>query len=214
MKTSANLQDPARFPLFREQSFDYDPRFAKLTAPRSLVGYWQSAKYFASIAATLRSELRFKPAPTGENIEWLALMRHPDSVCLHVRRGDYLQIAHAGTHGLCSMTYYAKAMAYMKERLGNPRFFVFSDDWAWTRRQFAGGDTALVETNGPDAAGEELRLMSACRHHIIANSSLSWWAAWLGGQAGQIVIAPTPWFSPARPTPDLLPEGWLVLARE
>ena len=213
-KKCADRHDRARFPLFRERSFDYDPRFSKLAAPISLVGYWQSPKYFASIAPTIRSEIRLKAEPTGENARWLEAIRQSDAVCLHVRRGDYRQASRMRLHGLCSMAFYARALAHMRERIENPRFFVFSDDWAWAREHFADSGMVQVNSNGPDAASEELRLMSACRHHIIANSSLSWWAAWLGGKAGQIVIAPDPWFTQARPTPDLFPEGWSRLARE
>jgi hypothetical protein len=213
-RISPNRRDRSRFPLFQERSFDYDARFATLTAPISLVGYWQSARYFASIAAIIRSEFRLKAEPAGENARWLEMMGHPQAVCLHFRRGDYLQTSHMHSHGLCSMAYYARAMAHIRECIGNPQFFVFSDDWAGARERFKDDDTVHVDTNGPDAAGEELRLMSACRHHIVANSSLSWWAAWLGGRAGQMVIAPDPWFTWPRPTPDLLPESWSVLARQ
>jgi hypothetical protein len=213
-QSSLDPDDPSIFPLFRERSFDYDRRFAGLHAPVSLVGHWQSEKYFAPVAAAIRSEIRLKAPPEGENARWLAAMEGPDAVCVHVRRGDYLSGPAFRAHGLCSLAYYAGAMALIRKRIGNPRFFVFSDDWDWARRHFTDSDCTPVMANGPDAPSEELRLMSACRHHIIANSSLSWWAAWLGGRAGQIVVAPQPWFASARPTPDLFPEGWSVLPRE
>ena len=206
--------DRSTFPRFRERNFDYDRRFARLQAPVSLVGHWQSERYFAPVAATIRSETRLKTLPEGDNGRWLAAMAEGESVCLHIRRGDYLSGAAFRTHGLCAPPYYAAAMTLIRERVARPRFFIFSDDWEWTRRQFTRDDCSHVTTNGPDAAGEELRLMAACRHHVIANSSLSWWAAWLAGRPGQIVVAPKPWFASARPTPDLFPAGWIVLPRE
>jgi hypothetical protein len=105
-------------------------------------------------------------------------------------------------------------MEYIRRTARDPKFFIFSDDPGWVRENLVAPDSAVVDANGPGAADEELRLMSSCRHHIIASSSLSWWGAWLGESATQIVIAPDPWFATARPTPDLLPERWLRIPRD
>src|SRR6202008_3427836 len=107
-------------------------------------------------------------------------------------------------HGVCSAGYFARAMRLVRERVENPTFFVFSDDLAWCRQYVTGADVAYVDANSSDAAHDELELMAACRHHIIANSSLSWWGAWLARTDGQIVIAPKPWFTRKADTPDLL----------
>jgi hypothetical protein len=130
-----------------------------------------------------------------------------------VRRGDYLLPAHFRHHGLCSADYYRRAMRLMRERVDRPRFFVFSDDWPWCREHLADADTTVVDANEPEAGQDELRLMAACRHHVIANSSLSWWAGWLAASAGQVVVAPTPWFTHRPETPDLFPAGWVTLPR-
>jgi hypothetical protein len=199
--------------VFSERSFDFDPAFAALGAQTYLVGYWQSARYFADIAGAIRHELRLPREPNVANAHWLARIAEVDAVCVHVRRGDYLLAPHFQHHGLCSVEYYRGAMTLVRDSRLGVRFFVFSDDWGWARQHFAGDDVTVVEANGPEAGQDELRLMSACRHHILANSSLSWWAAWLAAGDGQIVIAPRPWFTATAETPDLFPAGWLAVSR-
>jgi hypothetical protein len=126
-----------------------------------------------------------------------------------VRRGDYLKT----TFGLCSTTYYTNAAAVMRERVGNgATFFVFSDDLQWCRDHLPINDPVFIEGNMDDPVSE-LRLMAACRHHIIANSSFSWWAAWLGHHDQQVVMAPEPWISTVSRSPDLIPSSWTKLAR-
>lgn len=203
------------FSVFAEQSFDFDPRFGSLGAQTYLVGYWQSARYFDDSGDAIRSELTFASMPNAVNAHWLARIGAvADAVCVHVRRGDYLNAAQLNHHGLCSPGYYRRAMRLVRERAPAAQFFIFSDDWPWCREHLAESDTVVVDANDPGAAQDELRLMASCRHHIIANSSLSWWAAWLAARGGQIVIAPKPWFTRTADTPDLLPAGWLALPRD
>jgi hypothetical protein len=202
------------YSVFNERSFDFDPRFSACGPQTYLVGYWQSERYFASIADSVRRELTYQRAPDAANAAWLARIRAANAVCVHVRRGDYLLPAHFEHHGLCSADYYRRALALMRERLDRPQFFVFSDDWAWCREHVAEGDVVVVDANKPEAGQEELRLMAACRHHVIANSSLSWWGAWLAASEGQIVVAPTPWFTHRPATPDLFPARWVTLPRD
>jgi hypothetical protein len=200
-------------PFLRERSFDYDARFEAATAPAILFGFWQSERYFRSIAGSLRTEYQVKAPPEGANARWLDEIRRAESVCVHVRRTDTVTTISAKTHGTCSIAYYERGMNYFRRTVRHPRFFVFSDDWEWSREHFSAPDTEVVDANGPGAADQELRLMSSCRHHIIANSSLSWWGAWLGESPSQTVIAPEPWFVTGRPTPDLLPGRWRRMPR-
>jgi Glycosyl transferase family 11 len=199
--------------VFAEASFDFDPRFWQCGPRTYLVGYWQSERYFAPVADIVRRELTYQATPDAANARWVARIRAGNAVCVHVRRGDYLLPAQFRHHGLCSADYYRRALRLMRERVANPQFFVFSDDWPWCREHLAEEDTVIVDANKVDAAQDELRLMAACRHHVIANSSLSWWAAWLATSDSQIVVAPTPWFTHRPHTPDLLPAGWLTLPR-
>jgi Glycosyl transferase family 11 len=203
-----------RLSRFAERSFDFDPRFSACGAQTYLVGYWQSERYFADAARLIRQELTYQPAPNSANARWLERIGATNAVCVHVRRGDYLLAAQFKHHGLCSADYYWRALRLMRDRVAHPQFFVFSDDWGWCREQLADDDVVLVDANAPEAGQDELRLMAACRHHVIANSSLSWWAAWLAASDGQIVVAPTPWFTHRPNTPDLLPAGWMTLPRD
>ena len=202
------------FSVFAERSFDFDPRFCERGPQTYLIGYWQSERYFADSAGVVRKELTYRPEPDAANAQRLARIRASNAVCVHVRRGDYLLPAHFEHHGVCSADYYRRAMRMIREHLANPQFFVFSDDWSWCREHLADSDMVLVDTNAPGAGPDELRLMAACRHHVIANSSLSWWGAWLAANAGQIVVAPTPWFTQTPETPDLFPAGWVTLPRD
>jgi hypothetical protein len=202
--------------VFRERSFDYDPQFVQVGPQVYLSGYWQSARYFNQIDELVRGELRLRREPSETNAAWLARVRRtgPVAVCVHIRRGDYLMAAHYDHHGVCSVEYYRRAMQLMRSRVRNAEFFIFSDDWQWCRENLSTDDAVVVDANDVAAVQEELRLMAACRHHIIANSSLSWWAAWLAKSDGQIVIAPKPWFIKRADTPDLFPETWLTLSRD
>ena len=199
--------------VFRHQGFDYDPRFAALTQPTYLAGYWQSYRYFEACADAIDRELRVPDPPEGANRDWLGRIRGANAVCVHVRRGDYLEPRHQQVHGLCSRDYYEAAMRQIAQEIPGAEFFVFSDDPAWCRSNLQASQLRIVEANGADRAEEDLRLMSACRHHVIANSSLSWWGAWLGRHPGQIVVAPDPWFTDRTPTPDLIPPSWRRLPR-
>jgi hypothetical protein len=202
------------FLVFAEDSFDFDADFWKCGPQTYLVGYWQSERYFSEVADVIRRELSYLRTPDAANALWLARIRACNAVCVHVRRGDYLLPAHFGYHGLCSAGYYQRALRLIRQRVANPQFFVFSDDWSWCREHLADEDTVIVDANKPDAGSDELRLMAACRHHVIANSSLSWWAAWLATSGGQIVVAPTPWFTHRPRTPDLFPADWIVMPRD
>src|SRR4051812_31915487 len=187
--------DGRRFKLFNEfDPFEYDTRFDRLTGSVYLLGYWQSHRYFEDAAAMIRNELQPKSEPTGRNHEWLCRIRQSNSTCIHVRRGDYLkQVNSKNALAVCPASYFRDAMQYVRGHVPDTRFFIFSDDWSWCRENLSIADAMLVDANGPDDANEELRLMAACRHHIISNSSFSWWAAWLAYHPEQIVVAPMHW---------------------
>jgi hypothetical protein len=199
---------------FAERSYDYDPRFAHLGRRTYLVGYWQSYRYFDDVHDLIRRETTLPRPPDHENLRWLTQIRQSNSVCVHVRRGDYLLPRAFDHHGVCSEDYYRCAIHLIEQRVSDPRFFVFSDDLDWCRGRFSGANVALVDANSADAAHDELRLMASCRHHIIANSSLSWWGAWLARHDDQIVVGPDPWFTELRRTPDLYPPNWLAVPRD
>jgi hypothetical protein len=202
--------DGHRFKVFSEKRwFKYDPMFERLAGSIYLDGYWQSYRYFENVVDLIRAEIHPTTPPSDANRTWLARIESANAVCLHVRRGDYLP--QAGPPIVCTRSYYDDAIKHIRRFLQQPQIFVFSDDIAWCRHTFDAPDTAFVDANGPDEAVDDLHLMAACRHHIIANSSLSWWGAWLGGHPAQVVIAPQPWLPGWPAAVELLPPHWIKL---
>lgn len=201
-----------RLRYYRERGLTFQPQVNELRGPAYLHGYFQSERYFADAADTLRRELSIKAPPTEENARWLEDIGATQSVGVHVRRGDYVTNASASqTHGTCSPEYYLNGARRIIERTGiSPTFFVFSDDPDWTQASIRlPGETRFVRHNDDEHNYEDLRLLTACKHHIIANSSFSWWGAWLAHQAGQIVIAPRSWFrDPQSHDDDIVPATW------
>jgi hypothetical protein len=198
----------------RERHFHFDPAVARLPDDTCLEGYWQSERYFERCADRVRSEFRFRSQPEGRNAELAREIAARAAVSVHVRRGDYASdAAVGGFHGLCPIDYYLRAVGYLAERVGDPVFIVFSDDPGWARAHLDLGHPAIVvDHNGPHDGPEDLRLMSLCRHHVIANSTFSWWGAWLNPDPAKIVVAPERWFADgAHDTRDLLPRGWVRL---
>jgi hypothetical protein len=196
----------------KEMYFQFDPHVLQITGDAYLDGYWQSEKYFSDTEQIIRSDFRLKAEPHEGNAEILTEIQSCESVSIHFRRGDYVTNPQsAACHGILPLSYYQAALEVLQKQLVKPRLFVFSDDLPWVREHLR-TDLPLcyVEGNGTKSAAEDLRLMSACRHHIIANSSFSWWGAWLGTNPEKIVVAPDAWFSTHDiNTSDLIPESWL-----
>lgn len=200
-------------PLLREKSLGFDPDIASHTGPAWLEGYFQSERYFSDHAETIRAELTPASPPDPENALWLAeIEQERNSVSLHVRRGDYVRnLKFAAHHGSCTPEYYARALEHVTERMGTtPVIYVFSDEPDWVVENMPlPGEVKVIRHNDAARNYEDIRLMSACRHHIIANSSFSWWGAWMNPRADKIVAAPDTWFAePASVNPDIWAQGW------
>lgn len=196
---------------FKENKFGYDDTFEKIRYPMYLNGYWQSEKYFKSARDKLRSELCLANQ-FGETSQKILdeILRCP-AVSLHIRRGDYITNPSAAViHGVCSLDYYYLAIRHIITQVQNPYFFVFSDDPQWAKDNLKiSYPVQFVEANGPERGVEDMWLMKSCKHHIIANSSFSWWAAWLNDRQDKIVIAPRTWFLDKKINDkDLVPEQW------
>lgn len=201
----------------REQGLGFNAAVAEAPDDTYLHGYFQTEKYFADSEEELRRQLRIVTRPSAENARWLGSISDQDgAVSVHVRRGDYVADARgARTHGTCSEAYYRDALEAIASRSGgDPVAYVFSNDPDWARDNLRlGCETVVLSHNDPSRHYEDLRLMSACRHHVIANSSFSWWGAWLNPSAEKIVAAPARWFAdPRLDNPDILPESWVRIA--
>lgn len=198
----------------RERGLGLNPNVLAAADGCYLHGYFQSEGYFRDQAEVIRDDLRILAAPEGENARWLERIgAEPRAVSLHVRRGDYVGSAKgAAVHGTCDAAYYARAVAAIRERAQiDPLLFVFSDDPVWARDNLRpGAEMVVLDHNAASAAVEDLRLMGACRHHIIANSSFSWWGAWRNPSPDKVVVAPARWFAdPRMDNPDICPPEWL-----
>ena len=196
---------------FKERKFGYDATFEGIQHPMYLNGYWQSEKYFKSAKDKLRGELSLVDKPGEASQKILEGILQCPAVSLHIRRGDYITNPSAAlVHGVCSLDYYYSAIGHITAHVDNPHFFVFSDDPQWAKDNLKiSYPVQFVEANGPDRGAEDIWLMKSCNHHIIANSSFSWWAAWLNDRQDKIVIAPRIWFLDKKiNTKDLIPEQW------
>lgn len=212
------LQQRFGFPMtenvFREKHYQFDPASLSLSGDVYCDGYWQSERYFSDIEALIRQDFSFRHTPSEPNEKLLRLIRGSDAVSLHVRRGDYVSDKKTNQyHGVCSPTYYQAAFDRIRETVPMPRLFVFSDDATWAKAHLRFDcPIVFVEGNDGEKSYEDMRLMSECRHHIIANSSFSWWGAWLNPRPEKVVIAPKKWFADERiDTSDLIPSGWVRL---
>jgi len=203
--------------VFRREEFVIEPHFHYWQGIKNvphecyLTGYWQSEKYFLEIAAQIREDFTFKLPLENQNSELAKQINAVNAVSLHVRRGDYILNPQTSvTHGLCSLDYYRAAIRHIAGRVQQPHFFIFSDDIVWVKNNLRiDFPCQYVDHNQGAESYNDMRLMSMCQHHIIANSTFSWWGAWLNPRANKIVVAPSRWFVNQTDVRDLLPQGWV-----
>lgn len=203
------VERPVGVPVYDEPSNRFD--YGVYTAPTNSFyrGYWQSEKYFEKYADIIRQELTLKEPIKIDVENWGKKLQQQNSVFLHFRRGDYLNGETKEYHGVLSEKYYLEAMNHIKKSIDNPRFYIFSDDPAWCNNELP----YEVISNHTTNQHEDLYLMMQCRHAVIANSSFSWFGAWLGkDQSDKIIIAPQNWFNNAEiDTFDMIPKHWIRL---
>lgn len=197
----------------QETNFEFDGSFPQLKDNTYLDGYWQSYKYFEGVADTIRKEFKPLSVPSAVDQAIGEKIQATESVSVHVRRGDYVtQKAAAEVHGVCPLDYYDAAIHAIEKRVSSPHFFVFSDDSEWARTNLTfPGPAVFVDHNNGATAYQDMQLMSQCRHHVIANSSFSWWGAWLNPRIDKLVIAPKRWFLDDRTSSSLTPIDWIRL---
>lgn len=214
-----STKDPAKWPLYRMPGVDYDRfdqkpfghwyiqpeyHFSEIPFFQNIVldGLFQSEKYFSHSKAVIHTLFALPVEPQLQT-----------RVSIHVRRGDYLNLP--DTHPTVTMEYLREAIYHMNS-LGHWRFAFFSDDIAWCKEKFNQRDSfrfSRFDFINPGDAISDLGKMASCKHHITANSSYSWWGAYLSQNPEKIVITPSPWFGPDGPpdTYDLRPDGWIQM---
>lgn len=175
-----------------------------------LDGYWQNEEYFKDIRDEILKDFTLKGDIAKEAKRYLSDIQNSQSVSLHVRRGDYVQNAHTNSvHGTCDLEYYQKAIKHIEQNVENPNFYIFSDDIAWCKENFEFLENKVF-VDDTKSAFDDLELMKNCKHNIIANSTFSWWGAWLNESENKIVVAPKVWWA-SREDKNLALEEWFKI---
>jgi hypothetical protein len=191
-------------------TFDFDGSiFSRENA--YLNGYWQSEKFFKDIKSEIKRDFTFRNID-NKNKKMSKKILSTNSISLHIRRGDYENSASTKKlhGGICTLDYYNRAIKLMADRVNNPTFFIFSDDLDWAKENLKLPSKAFfVGINRGKNSYKDMFLMSHCKHNILANSSFSWWGAWLNANPKKIVICPSRWYNNKRlDSKDIVPESW------
>lgn len=200
-----------RFRTVHEKSLRFCPDIFAIRGNIYLVGYWQSEKYFAQISSIVRNEFTVRCAIDEVNGQRAEQIGGVTAVSMHVRRGDYVSDAHATqTLGVLPLDYYQSAVKLVASRVDTPHFFVFTDDTVWAKEHIRiAYPLTFVTHNRSEKSFMDIYLMSRCQHNIVANSTFSWWGAWLNPNLRKIVVAPAAWYrDPAYDPSDLIPSSW------
>jgi hypothetical protein len=173
-----------------------------------LDGYFQSERYFQHIKKEIQEAFTFPETDYAHKFLKDQIIQTTNAVSMHIRRSDYLKPKINAYHGVLPHSYYKQAKKIMEEKIPSPHYYIFSDDPEWCRNNLLSDNSTIVSSPSDDK-WTDMSLMSCCKHHIIANSSYSWWGAWLNKNPGKIVIAPVNWFKsiPA----GIVPESWIKI---
>lgn len=202
------------FNYFRDYSaIVYLPEFQELEGNVILHGHFQNEKYFKQYETIIRKEFTFKHPLKEQNLQIAQQMEKSNSVAIHIRRGDYVTDSN---FALCTKEYYQEAMDSIRKEVENPVFFIFSQDFDWINENltFDKEEVHFIDWNKGKDSYIDMQLMSLCKHNIIANSSFSWWAAWLNKNPEKRIFAPARWFRKEERNEDLkdfYPQGWKMI---
>jgi len=197
-----------------EKDLNFNINYRSLKSPIYITGYWQSEKYFQGIENIIKKEFIVSRDPSIENQKMSNKIINENSISLHIRRGNYVNVDYVNQmHGTSTLSYYHEAISLINSKIKNPVYFIFSDDISWAKQNlFISNETVYVDINDENCDFEDLRLMYTCKHNIIANSTFSWWGAWLNPNKEKMVIAPKIWFNNSvinMQTENLIPSEWL-----
>lgn len=195
-----------------EKQFNFDKDFLNISS-WYIEWYFQTEKYFKNYEDIIRKDFEFKEPPKNiKNIEIIEKIKNSNSVAIHFRRWDYA-LSKNSFIWIQNNDYYKKAVNYIENKIDNPVFFFFSDDINWVKDNFkVNHECHYIDWNTGNDCHEDMRLMSLCKHNIIANSSFSWWWAWLNKNINKIVIAPEKWFQTDKINySDVIPESWIKI---
>ncbi len=194
-----------------EREFEYNE---EVFSQRSslLIGTWQVEAYFKAYESEIRKAFQFKEPKDEKNKALIKDITNGQSVSIHVRRGDYLNSDWSKTHAVIQgTTYYENALAYLESNVSDAKYFVFSDDIQWVKDNLKLQNATYVDHNTGENSYLDMYLMSLCRHNIIANSTFSWWGAWLNSNPDKIVIMPEKWLN-TNSCQGIFPEQWVKMS--
>ena len=196
-----------------EKSLSYNPLISELQGEYFLSGLWQSEKYFNRYSQIIKHSFQFKAFTDEKNILLSMEMSQVSSIAIHIRKGaDYER---KNVKGTCDINYYNRAIEYIRERIKDPNFYIFTDNKKWVSENIKDINYTLIDWNPVSGAENylDMQLMSCCKHNIIANSTYSWWGAWLNDNPDKLVLCPEIWYNKSADldTNDLIPESWIKL---
>lgn len=205
-------KDPNQNLVTEKKDYTYDKTFFETPDNSYLSGFWQNEKYFIKYRNIIIGDFKLKNEPEGLNSYYLKhINTQLNSISVHIRRGDYVENPMAlSSHGICDVEYYKKAYSFFEKLNTNNFYYCFSDDALWVEENLWFIQNKIIITNNDNNPAEDLRLMSNCKHNIIANSSFSWWGAWLNENPNKNVIAPSKWTN-IHYKPDIIPSNWIIL---
>lgn len=200
--------------ILKKTNIGFIPEVLNWRGDLFLDGYWQSPSYFTDIRDTLLTEFTLETPVSDVMSSYKQQIESSTSVSIHIRRGDYVENPRVRKEfGICEPAYYKAAIVHVTEKLTAPTFFIFSDDIQWVKENLSLPESTVFVQDSDLKAVEELTLMAMCKHNIIANSTFSWWGAWLNANKNKIVVCPTPWFENNSSDLNLIPKIWIQLPK-
>jgi hypothetical protein len=200
--------------LSEKKTFQFDKDVLSENA-KYLVGYWQNPEYFDNIRRFLLKEFEYNGHISELQQNMIKKIKSENSVAIHIRRGDYLETNNKSIYESMDLAYYMKAIEYLKREHNNLTFYFFSDDIDWCKENFCLDDkVTFVDSSISSSQHIDMLLMKSCNHFVIANSTFSWWAAWLSDNNGKIVIAPKNWYRDIEKNSsakELLLNDWVII---
>lgn len=197
----------------KEKSLLFDKKLLEIDDNSYLDGYFQCEKYFKDIREIILKQFTINQDISNYTKEIKNKIQNSQNSCsLHIRRGDFVNSTNINIHGACDIEYYKKAMKYLEEKVVNINYFIFSDDIEWVKENLAIQNAIYIDSKEKRIPHEDIYLMSLCKNNIIANSSFSWWGAWLNQNEKKMVIAPKRWFADDKlesQSKDIVCESWV-----
>jgi hypothetical protein len=200
--------------IINEDESSYQLLTDELPEKSYIQGYWQSEKFFIDSASELRKEFSFKKKLLGKNILLASQIQQCNAIAVHIRRGDYVTNINASKyHGTCTIEYYKKGIQLIQSRISNPIFYYFSDDPEWTKNNLGSNtNDCYIDWNQGEDSYIDMQLISLCKHSIIANSSFSWWGAWLNSNRSKLIVAPRKWYEDQSvDSSRIIPQSWIKI---